>query len=128
MAKETMLSKMGKVDAQMNKIFYSIAKLVNHAKELVNDYPVDGVEVVLMNHVISKAEKYMDDLHIDELRVIHQIEMLRVTSPTRDYDQTAFDFCSGVEDTIDPDTGEITANSNKEPGNGAESEANNDVD
>ena len=128
MAKETMLSNMGKVDAQMNKIFYSIAKLVNHAKELVNDYPVDGVEVVLINHVISKAEKYMDDLHIDELSVIHQIEMRRATSPTRDYDQTAIDFCSGVEDTIDPDTGEKTVNSNKEPGNGAESEANNDVD
>ena len=69
----------------------------------------------------------MDDLHIDELSVIHQIEMRR-TSYTRDYDQTALDFCSGVEDTINPDTGEITANSNKEPGNGAESEANNDVD
>jgi hypothetical protein len=128
MAKETMFSKMGKVDAQMNKIFYSIAKLVNHAKELMNDYPMDGVEVVLMKHVISKAEKYMDDLHIDELSVIHQIEMRRVTSPTRDYDQTAIDFCSGVDATIDPGTGEITVNSNKEPGNGAESEANNDVD
>lgn len=123
-----MLSKMGKVDAQMNKIFYSIAKLVNHAKELVNDYPVDGVEVVLMNHVVAKAEKYMDDLHIDELSVIHQIEMRRTTSCTRNYDQTTIDFCSGVEATIDPGTGEITVNSNKEPGNGAESEANNDVD
>lgn len=91
-----MLSKMGKVDAQMNKIYYAVAKLVNLAKDLQEEYPLLNTETLIVDQIIKESSSYMDLLHVRETNIIERIEMRRMARPG-----------ASIQSEIDYTTGEV---------------------